>query len=163
MTVKHFLTPDAVLSNVHGRSKKHCLEILSELLARSTPGIANEEIFAKLVERERLGCTGLENGIAFPHCRLDGVKESKAALLKLSEPIEFDSPDGQLVDLVFGLVVPEQIDRGHRAEIAETTELLSNPDLRERMRKATTSRALYEAFANGDSGLSAAPPAPGKA
>ncbi|MEX2494647.1 MAG: PTS sugar transporter subunit IIA [Woeseia sp.] len=150
MTAKRFITPDNVLSNVQGRSKKHCLEILSELLARSTPGIANEEIFAKLVERERLGCTSLDDGIAFPHCRLGGVEGSSAALVKLAEPIEFDSPDGELVDLVFGLVVPQDIGPDHRAEIAEITGLLNDPALRERLRQATSSRGLYEAFVAGN-------------
>lgn len=146
MTVRNFIEPDNVLSNVEGRSKKHCLEVLSELLARSASGISNEEIFAKLVERERLGCTSLENGIAFPHCRLAGVDRSRGALMKLAEPIEFDSPDGEPVDLVFGLVVPEEISDEHRAEIAEITGLLEDPVLRERLRNASSSKELYSAF-----------------
>jgi nitrogen PTS system EIIA component len=149
MTVEQYITPDNVLSNVRGRSKKHCLEILSELLARSSPGIGNEEIFTKLVERERLGSTSLDNGVAFPHCRLSGVTESTGALMKLSEPIEFDSLDGALVDLVFGLIVPEQIGPDHRAHIAEITTLLNDAAMRSRLREATSSRGLYEAFLAG--------------
>jgi PTS system nitrogen regulatory IIA component len=143
------LRADSVLCNVHARSKKHCLEILSELLARSNPDIASEEIFAKLIERERLGSTSLENGVAFPHCRLSGVKASVGALIKLSEPVEFDSPDGELVDLVFGLMVPEEIDLSHRNDMAEITELLNDTALRARLRQATSSRELYHAMRAG--------------
>lgn len=140
------LQANSVLCNVRARSKKHCLEILSELLARTTPDIANEEIFAHLIERERLGCTSLENGVAFPHCRLSGVKASFSALMKLSDPVEFDSPDGKPVDLVFGLMVPEEIDLSHRTDIEEISALLNDSALQARLRSATTSKELYEAF-----------------
>ena len=75
---------------------------LEELLARSIPDIAADDIFERLNERERLGCTSLEQGVAFPHCRVNGLNESVAAMIKLSEPVDFDAPDGEPVDLVFG-------------------------------------------------------------
>ena len=91
MILDTILRPASVLCHVAARSKKHCLEILSELLTRPNPDIANEEAFAKLIERERLGCTSLDKGIAFPHCRVNGVKKGSAALIKLLEPVDFDS------------------------------------------------------------------------
>ena len=63
MILENIIRPDSVLCNVTARSKKHCLEILSELLTRPNPDIANEEAFTKLIERERLGCTSLDKGI----------------------------------------------------------------------------------------------------
>ena len=138
-----------VLCNVHARSKKHCLEILSELLAGSDAEIANEEIFSSLIDRERLGCTSLGSGVAFPHCRLSGVKSSSGALMKLSEPVDFDSHDGNPVDLIFGLIMPEEIDLNHRAEIAAVTSLLSDSAMQARLRSATTSKKLYQAFIAG--------------
>jgi PTS system nitrogen regulatory IIA component len=110
MILENIIRPDSVLCNVSARSKKHCLEILSELLTGPNPDIANEEAFVKLIERERLGCTSLEKGIAFPHCRVNGVKKNSAALIKLLEPVDFDSIDGEDVDLVFGLMVPSDLD-----------------------------------------------------
>jgi nitrogen PTS system EIIA component len=139
----------SVVCNVHARSKKHCLEILSELLVGPDAEIANEEIFSSLVERERLGCTSLGNGVAFPHSRLSGVKASSGALMKLSEPVDFDSPDGNPVDLVFGLIIPEEIDLNHRAEIAAITALLNDSAMQARLRSATTSKKLYRAFVAG--------------
>ena len=80
MLLEEIIKPDSVLCNAQARSKKHCLEILSELLVRSHPGIASEDIFEGLIERERLGCTSLDQGVAFPHCRVDGLDSSIAAL-----------------------------------------------------------------------------------
>lgn len=149
MTPDQILKPDNVLNNVGAHSKKHCLEILSELLARGGAAIPGEEIFSKLIERERLGSTGLGNGVGFPHCRFGGIDASHGALLKLSEPVEFDSPDGEQVDLVFGLMVPEEITDQHREEIAEITAFLGDPAVRARLRKAGTDRELYEALVAG--------------
>jgi PTS system nitrogen regulatory IIA component len=149
MIPEQILKSDNVLYDISARSKKHCLEILSELLARGTPAIPDDEIFARLFERERLGSTGLGNGVGFPHCRFAGIDTSHGALLRLSEAIEFDSPDGEPVDLVFGLMVPEEITDEHREEIAEITSLLNDPAVRARLRGATTGRQLYEALLSG--------------
>ena len=146
MLLEEIIKPDTVLCNAHARSKKHCLEILSELLAQSNPDLSQEDIFAGLVDRERLGCTGLGQNVAFPHCRLAGLKDSVGAFIKLSAPVDFDTTDGQPVDLVFGLVVPEQLDTHHYSEIETITTSLSQPDLLQQLRNATSSRTLYEAL-----------------
>ena len=146
MLLEEIIKPDSVLCNAHARSKKHSLEILSELLARSELGIASDDIFARLIERERLGCTSLEQGVAFPHCRVDGLKISAAALIKLSEPVDFDSQDGEDVDLVFGLIVPTEIEDSHQADICSIAELLGDQALRARLRDANTSGELYDAL-----------------
>ncbi len=93
MLFEELIKPDNVLCNAHARSKKHCLEILSELLGGSVPDISSDDIFESLIERERLGCTSLDQGVAFPHCRVEGLDSSVAAMLKLSEAVDFDSPD----------------------------------------------------------------------
>jgi len=144
MLLEEIIKPDSVLCNAHARSKKHCLEILSELLVRTRPEIASEDIFASLIERERLGCTGLDQGVAFPHCRFEGLDTSVGALIKLSEAVEFDSSDGDAVDLIFGLMVPAELNDEDQANICGITELLSDRELRVRLREATTSIVLYE-------------------
>jgi PTS system nitrogen regulatory IIA component len=133
-----------VLCNAHARSKKHCLEILSELLVRTQPDIAAEDIFESLIERERLGCTGLDVGVAFPRCRVEGIDRCVAAMMKLSDPIDFDASDGEPVDLVFGLMVPTEVTESHHADIAMLTDLLADDGLRQRLREATSSSALYK-------------------
>jgi PTS system nitrogen regulatory IIA component len=146
MTLDQLIKPDRVLCNAHARSKKHCLEILSELLSSATPEVSNEEIFSRLVERERLGCTSMERGTAFPHCRMPGVNDSFGALVKLSSPIDFDSTDGEPVDLLFGLMVPAEMNEGHYADTRMITGLLSDASLHDNLRTATSSRDLYQAL-----------------
>ncbi|MEJ2127312.1 MAG: PTS sugar transporter subunit IIA [Woeseiaceae bacterium] len=146
MLLEEIIKPDNVLCNAHARSKKHSLEILSELLVRSHADIASEEIFDRLIERERLGCTSLDQGVAFPHCRVAGLGSSVGALIKLTEAVEFDAPDGEPVDLIFGLIVPAEINQADYANISGIAELLSDRDLRARMRAANSSKELYEAL-----------------
>ena len=146
MLLEQIINPDSVLCNAQARSKKHCLEILSELLVRSVPKINSEDIFERLVERERLGCTSLDQGVAFPHCRVEGLDTTIAALIRLSEPVDFDSPDGELVDLVFGLMVPKEINESHQANICSIADLLGDQTLRQKMRDATTSNELYDSL-----------------
>ncbi len=144
MLLEEIIKPDSALCNANARSKKHCLEILSELLVRSRPEIASEDIFSSLIERERLGCTSLEEGVAFPHCRVEGLDSSVGALMKLSEPVEFDAPDGEAVDLVFGLMVPAEIAEEDQANIRDIATMLGDADLRARLRETTSSNELYE-------------------
>jgi len=144
MNLEQLIKPDSVLCNAQARSKKHCLEILSELLSTTNPEVANEEIFSRLVERERLGCTCLDKGSAFPHCRIDGIGQSSGALIKLSSPIDFDSSDGEFVDLVFGLMVPTDMDDSHYSDTRLIAGLVSDEVLRGKLRAATSSRDLHE-------------------
>ncbi|MGB5581154.1 MAG: PTS sugar transporter subunit IIA [Woeseia sp.] len=152
MKLEDLVKPDNVLCNAQARSKKHCLEILSELLSRSDSEISHEEIFERLVERERLGCTGLDSGIAFPHCRVEGAKRSAGALMKLSSPVDFDTSDSEHVDLVFGLMVPQELGESHYADIRLIASALNDQGLRTRLREAKSSSELYQAL------LTAKPP-----
>ena len=159
MLLEEIINADAVLCNAHARSKKHCLEILSELLVRSTPEISADEIFENMIERERLGCTSLDKGVAFPHCRGEGLRESVAAMIKLTDPIDFDAPDGEPVDLVFGLMVPAEVDESHHADIRMIAGILGDAGLRSRLRDASTSSELYDSLLHGI-GISVASQAP---
>jgi len=146
MSLDKIIKPDGVLCNATARSKKHCLEILSELLVRSSPDIASELIFECLIERERLGCTSLERGAAFPHCRVSGIENSNGALIRLSEPVDFDAADGQPVDIVFGMIVPTELADQHRADIKLVTQVLADEELRAQLRSMNSSVDLYEAL-----------------
>jgi len=149
MLLEEIITPDAVLCNASARSKKHCLEILSELLARSKPDIASDVIFRCLSERERLGCTGLNHGAAFPHCRIKDISASSAALIKLSAPVDFDAADGEPVNLILGMIVPADLDDGHHADIKTIAQVLADEGLRSRLRSMNSSRELYDALISG--------------
>jgi PTS system nitrogen regulatory IIA component len=149
MQIEQIIKPDGVLCNATARSKKHCLEILSELLVRSNPEIASDLIFRCLNDRERLGCTGLDRGAAFPHCRVADIEASNAALIKLSEPVDFDAADGEPVDLVFGMMVPTVLDDSHYADIKMVTRVMADEGLRSRLRGMNSSSDLYDALLDG--------------
>ncbi len=149
MALQDIIQPESVLCNAFARSKKHCLEILSELLVRSIPDVAAESVFERLVERERLGCTGLRMGVAFPHCRIEGLTDSCAAMIKLSEAVDFDSSDGEPVDLVFGLLVPSELDESHYADVNLVTCILGDERLRGRLRDCATSAELHSTLLDG--------------
>ena len=151
MQLEQIINPDGVLCNATARSKKHCLEILSELLVRSYPEISSDLIFRCLNDRERLGCTGLDQGAAFPHCRAAGIQESNAALIKLSEPVDFDAADGEPVDLVFGMMVPTELDDSHYADIKMITSVMADEGLRSRLRSMNSTNDLYNALLDGSS------------
>ena len=149
MPLENIIKPDGVLCNATARSKKHCLEILSELLVRSNPEIASDAIFRCLNDRERLGCTGLDRGAAFPHCRVADIDVSCVALIKLSEPIDFDAADGEPVDLVIGMMVPTELTDEHRADIEMITRVMADEGLRSRLRGTNSSKDLFDALLNG--------------
>jgi PTS system nitrogen regulatory IIA component len=149
MLLAEMFKPDSVLCNAHARSKKHCLEILSELLIGPLAGIEADDIFAKLVERERIGCTSMTRGVAFPHCRVDGLDSCQAALIKLSEPVDFDSAISEPVDLVFGLMVPMALTDQDYADINLVTNLIADETLRERLRAASSSKELHATLVAG--------------
>ena len=149
MLFEEIIQPDSVLCNARARSKKHCFEILSELLVRANPEMPDELIFTGLIDRERLGCTSLDCGVAFPHCRIDGLNAACAALIKLSDPLHFDATDGEPVDLVFGMVVPAELGDADYADIKAVTSALCEQKLRDRLRTATTDSALYTTLVGG--------------
>ena len=152
MRLEKIIKSKSVLCNVEARSKKHCLEILSKLMVQIYPEFTCDQIFEYLNKRERLGCTGLDSGVAFPHCRIGNIGSSCAALIKLSKPVDFDAADGELVDLIFGMLVPEDLNETDYADIKVITKLLGNEKLLSKLRSANSNIKLYNTLING-SGL----------
>ncbi|MEE9494107.1 MAG: PTS sugar transporter subunit IIA [Gammaproteobacteria bacterium] len=108
-------------------SKKASLEMLAKLLADSTPDLNELEIFDSLTSRERLGSTGLGQGVALPHGRLPGLNKPLCALLTLENSIDFDAADKKPVDIMFALIVPEASTDEHLLILAELARLFSQP------------------------------------
>ena len=95
-------------------------------MSASCSGPSPDKVFDKLLERERLGSTGLGQGIALPHARIAGVDHACGALIQLQTGVDFDAIDGQPVDLVFGLMVPEEATQEHLQLLAKLASLFSN-------------------------------------
>ncbi|MDJ0738294.1 MAG: PTS IIA-like nitrogen regulatory protein PtsN [Gammaproteobacteria bacterium] len=123
-------------------SKKRVLEQAARLLAAAGPEPEAEQIFERLLERERLGSTGLAGGVALPHARMPGIEASHGAFLRLADAVEFDALDGQPVDLVFALLVPEDATEEHLQLLGRLASMFNDPLLCERLRDAEAEEAL---------------------
>lgn len=144
MYFQQLLQPDRVLCNAEAGSKKHALEVLSKLLVRSDEGLSTDDVFRALVDRERLGCTALAAGIALPHAKLANIDAPIGAFLRLSDAVDFDANDDEPVDLICGVLVPEQFtDKDSFSRLVRT---LSSADAGELLRACRTSGALFEAL-----------------
>ena len=109
MEIKQLIAPERVICLAEISSKKRLLEKIAQLLAQGAGGINHADIFNRLIERERLGSTGLGHGVALPHGRIKDLEITVGAFIKLEKPTNFDSTDGHPTDLLFAL----QIGRAH--------------------------------------------------
>ncbi|MFB9885759.1 PTS IIA-like nitrogen regulatory protein PtsN [Balneatrix alpica] len=143
MQLESILSEGCTLNGAAWGSKKRVLEQASSLLASQYPNLDLDDIFNGLIGRERLGSTGLGDGIAIPHCRLEGCEQVIGALIHLAEPVDFDARDGQPVDLVFVLIAPEQAHDSHLQALASVASLMQSADNRARLRRADSDSHLY--------------------
>ena len=148
MLIHETLLRERTFHDVPGNSKKRVLENASELIAGTVETLEAEEIFAGLIGRERLGSTGLGDGVAIPHCRLENCQSVVGTLVKLPEPIDYDSIDGNPVDLLFLLLVPTEATEEHLQTLASLAELFSQEAFRQSLRETTDAESLYRAFVN---------------
>lgn len=125
-------------------SKKKLFEQLSQLVADQAPNYDNDAIYQGLLKRERQGSTGIGHGIAIPHCRLSECDEPFAALLKLSEPLDFDAIDRRPVELVFALFVPEEATNDHLHILSLLAQLLCQDEYRQALKLAPSDTQLFE-------------------
>ena len=154
MNISDLLKPAAVISSLKAQGKKH---LLQELAARAShlTRLPERKIFETLMERERLGTTGVGQGIAIPHGRLADIGEIVGVFARLETPIDFDAVDNQPVDLVFMLLAPEGAGADHLKALARVSRLLRNQAATEKLRAAKSAEALY-AILTDTTGMSGA-------
>lgn len=150
------LPASQVLVGVEATSKKRAFEEAG-LLFENLHGLSRALITDSLFARERLGSTGLGHGVAIPHGRIKGLKAPMAAVLQLAQPIGFDAPDEQPVGLLIFLLVPEAATQKHLEILSEIAELLSDADLRERIKSAASVNDLHGLIANWKSAQQVTP------
>lgn len=150
--LESILTPGRSLVNVPGGSKKRVLEQIANLIGQEVPELDTQDVFKSLIDREKLGSTGFGNGIAIPHCRLKGCNSPISALLHLDAPIDFDAIDGAPVDLLFVLLVPEAATDAHLELLRQIASMLDRKDVRDRLRAAASSTALYQVVLDEQNG-----------
>lgn len=136
-----------VVVDLDASSKKRVFEHAG-LLFENNQGIARSTVFDSLFSRERLGSTGLGQGIAIPHGRIKGLKEAAGAFLRLATPVQFDAPDGRPVNMLFVLLVPEQANETHLQLLSELAQMFSERTFREQLLNAPDAAAIHALFAN---------------
>lgn len=146
MSLDKMLSATRIKSNANCASKKKALETLAELMANSVePPLNTEELFQQLIARERLGSTGVGQGIAIPHCRFATHGASLCAVMTLAAPIDFDAIDSQPVDIVFAMLVPKDANSEHLQNLASLAEVLQQSHYVQQLRSANNNQQLYEA------------------
>ncbi len=151
MQITELLDPARIACRQSCGSKKRSLEYLGRLLADAALSLTEGEIFDSLIGRERLGSTGLGKGVALPHGRIRGLSRPLGALLVLDKGIDFDAVDGQPVDILFALLVPEESTDEHLQILARLAELFSDPEFCRQLRACPDADAGYRLFSQRES------------
>jgi PTS system nitrogen regulatory IIA component len=140
----NFISLDRIGCRLEIASKKRVLQVLGEMLAGSAPDLGGEAVFDRLLERERLGSTGLGHGIALPHARTPEVVQATGAFIQLQQGVNFDAVDDQPVDLAFALLVPQDATEEHLQLLARLASMFSNEQLCDKLRSATSAQELLD-------------------
>lgn len=142
MEIEDLITPARVLPRLKATSKKHVLQELAKRAAELT-GLHERAVFDVLLERERLGTTGVGNGIAIPHGKLPEIKELFGLFARLDEPVDFDAIDEQPVDLVFLLLAPESAGADHLKALSRIARVLRDGSTVEKIRSTADAAAIH--------------------
>jgi len=142
MEIADLLSPDAVIAHLKAAGKKQVLQEMAHKAALLTR-LPERRIFETLSEREKLGSTGMGQGIAIPHGRVPGIEKMTGLFAQLDQPVDFDAMDDQPVDLVFLLLAPEGAGADHLKALARVSRLLRNQSVCEKLRAASQAAALF--------------------
>jgi PTS system nitrogen regulatory IIA component len=143
MKLAEILSAGRVTTGVAVTSKKRALEEIAKLLALGAPNVNQADIVNSLAAREKLGSTGLGHGVAIPHGRMAGITTSVGAFIRLKHPVDYDTHDGNPVDLIFGLLVPQNATGEHLQHLAAIAEKFSDDDFCASVHAAKDEAALH--------------------
>lgn len=142
MNLAKLLKPEAVKVLTSAASKKRLLHDVSDLF-QNAYGLASDEVLSALMERESLGPTGVGNGVALPHARINETKEVIAAFVLLEKPVEFEAVDRQPVDIAFALLAPGDAGVEHLKALALVSRTLRDPSICSKLRRNPDPQTLY--------------------
>jgi len=145
--ISKLLPASNIILDLEVSSKKRLFE-QAGLLFENNQGVARSLVFDSLFARERLGSTGLGQGVAIPHGRINGLKEAVGAFVRLKTAVAFDAPDGQPVGLLFVLLVPEQANESHLQILSELAQMFSDRDFRQKLANEPDAQSLHQTFAS---------------
>ncbi|TPW28354.1 PTS IIA-like nitrogen regulatory protein PtsN [Pararhizobium mangrovi] len=150
MALADLLAQDAVMPALKANSKKQLLQEIAERAAKVTE-LPEREIFDVILQRERLGSTGVGNGIAIPHGKLSSLDTIVGVFARLENPVDFESLDDMPVDLVFLLLAPEGAGADHLKALSRIARVLRDADVVEKLRASTSASAIYTILAGSPS------------
>jgi PTS system nitrogen regulatory IIA component len=142
MLLTDLVAPNAVIPALKVNSKKQVIQELAAKAAQLT-GQAERAVFETLMQREKLGSTGVGNGIAIPHGKLAKLAKLFGLFARLDRPVDFEALDGQPVDLVFLLLAPETAGADHLKALARVARLLRDPEVARKLRESRDAEAIY--------------------
>jgi nitrogen PTS system EIIA component len=148
MEISDFLSPDRVILDVRSRDKVQLIGEIARIFARLVPQLAPQAVQAALLAREQLGSTGLGNGFALPHARIEGLKSYLGLFMRLAKPIEFDAIDEKPVRLVFVLLIPTDTTMPHVAALAAISRRFRESALPTNLRSCKTPVEAFEFLTN---------------
>ncbi len=143
--IGQILLPENVLLDADSTSKKRVFERVG-ILFENTRQISRSQVFDSLFAREKLGSTGLGHGVAIPHGRIKGLRDAVAAFIKTQTPIPFEAPDGQPVNLIFVLLVPERATDQHLQLLSELAQMFSDKTFREQLQASNEAAFIHQMF-----------------
>lgn len=144
LSLKTLITEGRTLCRAETASKKRLLELAAERIHQDREALPTATVLANLIAREKLGSTGLGEGIAIPHCRIDEATEPVGMLLTLEQGIDFDAPDDRPVDIVFVLLVPKEAHQEHLDVLAGLAGLFRQSEFCASLRNAPDAGQLYQ-------------------
>ncbi len=137
MTISALLSPQKIFLDIEVSSKKKLLELIANIVADQTK-LAESSIYNNLLNRERLGSTGLGQGFAVPHARLENLEQTIGCFFRLKYPVNFEAPDNQPVDLVFTIIIPQEATEEHLIILSSLAGIFSQVDVCEAIRNASS-------------------------
>jgi PTS system nitrogen regulatory IIA component len=143
MTISALLSPQSIFLDTEISSKKKLLEMIANIVADRAQ-LSESNIYNSLLNRERLGSTGLGQGFAVPHARLENLGHTMGCFFRLKDPVNFESPDNQPVDLVFTIIIPEQATEEHLIILSSLAGIFSRPEVCEAIRSAASKEEIAQ-------------------
>lgn len=152
MKISDILTLHNTAAHAHSDSKKSVLELISKLASSHVTTIQSRHVLNTLISREKLGTTAVGHGVALPHARIEGIEKPIGVLVQLNKAIEFDAPDDEPVDLLFGLLIPEESSEVHLETLSLLAKQFGTANFRNQLRNARDSDELFDIATNHDVG-----------
>lgn len=147
MIISDIISLDRTECAVECQSKKRIFEVISEIAVKGNQQLKLDDVLASMLCREKMGSTGIGNGIAIPHGRIDGIDEIVAIVVTSEEPIQFDAIDDKPVDIFFALLVPSEQTQEHLQTLSSIAQKLSDKEIVKAIRSASTRDEIISALA----------------